>query len=425
MNFFKTSFWASISTGVTMVCGLITTKFVAAKIGPAGMAYVGQFGNTTALIHLFASAACIVGVVKYVAESEDIAYRRKILSNALLLVITCTFFASLFAIIFSPYLSNLSFKSQQYVDAYIIYAVLLIFAVVNSVFSSMLNGLQQIKWMAILNVITSVLNVALILIGFHYFGISGVLVATFVSATAITPLYVYVLRRFDVIPRFLDIFIIDKAIIKMLFNFSIMSVVSGVLAPSIQMFIRSKLMVDSAANAGNWQACTRISDYYLNFICTVLGMYYMPKLASIKQKALLKREVWLGIVRVVPVVAIISFSVWLSRELVMKLLLTEEFRPMLPLLKWQLVFDVIKIASWMLAYLMWAKAMRNAYVITEIIFAITYAVFSWIFINNFGMIGAIYAFGANYTMYLITMLVLFRKLLFGHRPSENEETIAA
>ena len=184
-------------------------------------------------------------------------------------------------------------------------------------------------------------------------------------------------------------------------------------------------MVDSTADAGNWQACTRISDYYLNFICTVLGMYYMPKLASIKQSAVLKKEVWLGIVRVVPVVALISFSVWLSRELVMKLLLTEEFRPMLPLLKWQLVFDVIKIASWMLAYLMWAKAMRNTFVITEIIFAITYGIFSWIFINNFGMIGAIYAFGANYTLYLITMLVLFRKLLFGRHNSEDDGLTAA
>ena len=48
MNLIKTSFYTSISTAVTFLSGFIVTKVVAVKIGPEGMAYVGQFQNSIA-----------------------------------------------------------------------------------------------------------------------------------------------------------------------------------------------------------------------------------------------------------------------------------------------------------------------------------------------------------------------------------------
>jgi len=412
MNFLKTSFWASISTGVTMLCGLITTKYVAAMIGPAGMAYVGQFGNSTSMIQLFASAACATGVVKYIAETQDMERRRKIFSNAILLSVVCTFLAALFTLVFSKYLSQLSFHDKSYYDIYVIFAALLIFAVLNALYSSVLNGVQQIKLLAILSVITSICNVAFILLGYQYFGLRGVLCATFISAFCISGVYLWQLKRINILPPLREIIKVDYSIIRLLLGFSAMSIVSGVLAPSMQMFVRSKLMLDSAANAGNWQACTRISDYYLNFVYAVLGMYYLPKLSSLTEKKDLKKEIWSGMARILPAVAFVSLMVWLCREYLIQYLLTEEFRPMLPLLKVQLIFDVIKIGSWMLAYMMWAKAMRYTLMISEIIFALLYVVLSWFFINHFGMIGPIYAFGATYSIYFVTMLVIFRKILF-------------
>jgi PST family polysaccharide transporter len=412
MNFFKTSVWASISTAVTTLCGLITTKYVAAVVGPSGMAYIGQFGNSTQQIQLLASAACSVGVVKYISENEDIEYRKKILSNALLLVMVCTFVASILTVVFAGKLSLIAFHQLKYYNLFVSFAVLVIFSVLNGIFASVLNGMQQIKLLALLNIGNSALNVAFILVGFYLFGIEGVLMATFAAAFFMSFFYIYVLVKKKVFPSVREIFKPSKYVLKLLLGFSAMSIVSGLIQPNIQIFIRSLLMLESTANAGNWQACTRISDYYLNFIYAVLGMYYLPKLSSLKETHEVRSEIWKGMARVLPVVALMSLSIWLCRELLIRYLLTEEFRPMLPLLKWQLAFDVIKIASWLLAYLMWAKAMKRTLIVTEIVFAITNIFFSWFFIHHFGMQGSIYAFGANYTLYLVTLMVLFRKTLF-------------
>ena len=63
MKLIKTSFFTSISTAVTLISGFIVTKFVAVKIGPIGMAYVGQYQNTIAILAMFATLAITTGVV--------------------------------------------------------------------------------------------------------------------------------------------------------------------------------------------------------------------------------------------------------------------------------------------------------------------------------------------------------------------------
>ena len=70
--------------------------------------------------------------------------------------------------------------------------------------------------------------------------------------------------------------------------------------------------------------------------------------------------------------------------------------PMMELFTWQLVGDIIKISSWLLAYLMLAKAMTKIYIVTEVLFSLSFIILSILFINSFGLVGVTYAFTANY-----------------------------
>ncbi len=60
MNLIKTSFYTSISTAITFLSGFIIVKFVAVKIGPTGIALVGQFQNSTTIFTLIATAAVTI-----------------------------------------------------------------------------------------------------------------------------------------------------------------------------------------------------------------------------------------------------------------------------------------------------------------------------------------------------------------------------
>lgn len=413
MSFLKTSFWGALSTGITMLCGLVTTKYVAVIIGPEGMAYVGQFTNITTLLALFATGACATGVVKYVAQYQQHEVRRKFVANAFLLSLACFAVTALVVLVCSGLLTTHVFKSGNFKDVFIIYALLLFFPVFNTLASAVFNGLQQIRFMAILNIIASLLNVAAVIICAHFFGLKGVLLASAFSAVVSFFIYAYFIRQKFFLTETFGFRLFDQATVKLLLGYSAMNIVSGVVAPSLQLFVRTKLLHNfDSTTAGLWQANTRLSDYYLNFFYTVIGIYYLPKLSELTDKSSLKKEVWLGYLRILPPVIVTTILIWLFRYQIVNVFLTGQFEGMLVLLKWQLIGDVLKIASWILAYLMVAKAMKKMFITTEIVFSCTYVLLNYFFIGQFGLVGTVYAFAANYLLYLLVLVVLLRKTVF-------------
>jgi hypothetical protein len=73
------------------------------------------------------------------------------------------------------------------------------------------------------------------------------------------------------------------------------------------------------------------------------------------------------------------------------------------LFTFQLIGDFLKIGSWLLAFVMIAKAMIYTYIVTEILFAINYVLISYFLVSKFGTIGATYAFAINYLLYWVIM----------------------
>jgi PST family polysaccharide transporter len=83
---------------------------------------------------------------------------------------------------------------------------------------------------------------------------------------------------------------------------------------------------------------------------------------------------------------------------------------------YQLIGDFFKIAAWLIAYLMLAKAMTKLFIITEILFSTIYLVLGHVCVDLFGLIGLTIAFAINYFVYFLFMGCYFRKLIF----SKNE-----
>jgi PST family polysaccharide transporter len=413
MNLFKTSFYTSISTAITFICGFIVAKVVAVKIGPAGIAMVGQFQNTTSILAMLGAGAVNMGVVKYISENKgDRAMQQRILTHALSIVLICSGVITLFVILASGWLSKLAFHTTDYAEVYLLFGIFLSFTTLNSLSNSIFNGLQEIKKLTISNISFSILGIVFTVLFAYLWGVKGVLVA--VNGTAfmvfLVNCYLYKhLHGFNWKPSFLNW---DNKVIRQLFTFTMMSVISSLVLPSIQLIVRNKIIREfSITEAGYWQGVTRISDYYLTFITTVLSVYYLPRLSEISDKGELRKEIFRGYKMILPVVGLLALLIWLFRHYVVLILFSPEFLPMKPLFTFQLLGDFIKISSWLLGFLMWAKAMIRPFLITEIVFSTTYVLLSIFFIDNYGLIGATFAFALNYTLYLITMLFVMKKYI--------------
>ncbi len=81
------------------------------------------------------------------------------------------------------------------------------------------------------------------------------------------------------------------------------------------------------------------------------------------------------------------------------------------LFAWQLFGDFVKMCSWLLAFVMLAKAMTKLYVTTEILFTLSYVFIGYLFVNYNGIIGLTQAYLCNYILYMITMFICFRNIL--------------
>ncbi len=413
MNLIKTSFYTSLSTAISFISGFIVTKVVAVKIGPEGMAYIGQFQNTTAILTMLSTSAIATGVVKYLAEFKDDAIQKqKIINTSFVIVFFSSFIISIFVMSASGYLSRAAFKTVSFWIVYFSFGTLLMVISFNLIFLSVLNGLKQIRKFTIINISTSLIGIIFTVVLAYSFGIIGVLFSSMITSVIIFFINVYFFKKLEIKWR-PDFKSWDKRIIRMLSSFSLMTLIAGFTAPATQILVRNKIIIDlSIQEAGYWQAVTKISDAYLGFITTVLAVYYMPRLSEIKSKPELRNEIFKGYKIILPVVSLLAFGIWLSKDLIIHILFTPQFLPMKSLFTFQLIGDFFKIGSWLLAYVIIAKAMAKIYMVTEFVFGITYVVLSYFFIYRFGLIGATYAFAINYALYWVMMAIIVRRHIY-------------
>ena len=411
MNLIKTSFYASIATVVTFISGFIVTKFVAVKIGPSGIAYVGQFTNTVAILTMIATGAITTGVVKYLAGYQnDREKQASVIATALKIILICSFIVSLFVIIASNYLSNSAFRTREFWPVFVLYGIFLTILSLNTLFVSIFNGLKQIKKLTIINITGSLAGIIFTITFANFLGVTGVLIASNFTALIVFILNLWFLKDFKGLQWKPDFRIWDKKLVQLLFAFTLMTMTSGLLTPFTQLMIRGRIIENfSIAEAGYWQAVTRISDYYLGFITTVLSIYYLPRLSEINEKQELRKEIFKGYKLILPAVGIMAMVIWLLRSLIVHILFTPEFMPMLPLFKYQLLGDFFKIGSWLVSFIMVSKALTKVFIMSEIGFSVTQITLSYYFIGHFGIIGATYAFCINYAAYWIVMWFLMKK----------------
>lgn len=411
MKLIKTSFFTSISTAVTFISGFIVTKYVAVKIGPTGMTYVGQYQNIIAIIVMLSTLAITTGVVKYLAQHTDEKEKKEqIINTALIIILITSLFLSLCVIIAKSFLSNLVFHSSNFSDVFFLYGFFVTIIAVNTLIGAIYNGLKEIKYLTAINITGSIAGVAFTVFFAYKLQVKGVLIANNFTALVIFIVNLIILRKrkfFTLKPVFAKF---NKSSAKLLFGFTAIGIVSGLVMPLSQIAIRNKIIVSfSTTEAGWWQAITKISDYYLAFITTVLSIYYLPRLSEIKTKTELRQEIINGYKIVLPVVGCMALAIWISRIWVVHIIFSKDFLPMTSLFTFQLLGDFFKMGSWLLGYILIAKAEIKLIIITEILFSISLVILSYFFINKYGIIGTTYAFCINYAFYWISMAYVTKK----------------
>ena len=410
MTLIKTSVLTGISTVIKLVSAFVINKVIAIYIGPSGLAIVGQLQSFTSIITTFSNGAISSGIVKYTAEYQDIEEKKKIFSSSIVISLICSLIISIFLFGFSDYLSELILKDIQYSSVFIIFGATIFLFALNMVLISILNGQKEIKKYVLVNiagsifslVFTSILIMQLNLMGALYAMVLNQSVMFFVTLAFVIKSSWFKLEYFKQG--------LDKESLSKLSKYSLMAIVSALTVPVSHLIIREYIGENLGwDSAGYWQGIWYISTMYLMLVTTTLGVYYLPRLSEIQDNKELRKEIFSGYKIIMPIVILASLIIFLLKEYVILIAFSKDFMPMMELFAWQLMGDVIKIASWLLAYLMLAKAMTKVFIYTEVLFSALFVGLSILFVDKFGLVGITYAYSLNYFLHLIMMIFIFRK----------------
>lgn len=410
MTLIKTSVLTAISTVITVISAFVINKVVAIYAGPSGLAIIGQLKDFVTMITNISNGAITNGIVKYTAECQTIEEKQKIFSTSIIISLISSFIIAIGLIGFKSYLSELILKDIQYSNVFTLFGFTVFLFALNTILISILNGQKEIKKYVIVNIVNSTVALILTSLLVINFNLQGALYALVINQSIVFFItLIFILKS----PWFkLEYFKkgIDKESLVKLSKYSLMTITSALCAPISYLIVRNYIGENLGwDSAGYWQGIWYISTMYLLVVTTSLSVYYLPKLSEIQDKNELKKEIFNGYKIIIPIVVIMALSIYLLKEYVILIAFDEKFMPMIELFKWQLIGDIIKIASWLLSYLMLAKAMTKIFIFTEIFFNTLFVFLSVCFVSYFGLVGVTYAYLINYILYLAIMYFIFRK----------------
>ena len=415
MNIVRTGFYTTIATAARLLAGLVVIKLVAWFAGPAGVGKLGQFMSLMSLLAVLAGGGISAAIVKYVAEyRNDPEKLSRLLAAALWYALCASCLMGCAALLFSRQISLWLLGDQGYENLIRVLAVAqLAIALVNYILA-VINGFMDVRRLAFIQVLSSALSIVLVLWLSRWLHLYGALLALVVGQVLCLVVGLPAWRRSPYFQHSMLRMHFDREMTFRLAAFSVMTLSSALLPPLINIAVRDHLAAQFGwEQVGYWQAVSKVSDAYLLFLTTAINIYYLPKLASTHERASLVFELRNAYRYLLPAVVALAAVVYVLRDWVTRLLFSADFMSANALYGPQLLGDVIKIASFILSYVMLAKAMTRLFVISECVFAASYLLLVYVFTAHFGLVGAMYAFTVNYLLYLAFNVLVVRRYLGG------------
>ena len=404
----------ALSTFIRMLAGMISVKVVALIIGPVGIALLGQLHNISTILLGIANGGISNGITKYVAEyKNDEDLTKSYISNALRITVVSSLIVAVLLIGGSLYLSRFILLSDEYYYVFIVFGFTIALFALNALLTSILNGYKEFRLYVIVSICGTIIGLVYSLCLVIFWGLPGAMINAVTFQSVMFFVTLWMCRKLPWMKKEYFIQQYQRPIVKKYLGYSLMTITMIAMLPVAQMLLRGYVISElSASEAGIWEGMNRISGMYLGVITTSFTIYYLPRLSEITDRVELRNEIFRCYKVIIPLLLLIIISIFILRHFILWLLFSPEFYSMSQLFSWQLAGDFFKICSWLLAFLMVAKAKTKMFVATEITFTLSYVLLSFMLLHYNGIVGLTQGYLCNTILYLFAMIVLFKKILF-------------
>lgn len=392
---------------VRLFISAIIQRLLTEYVGPVGQYKIGQLRSLSILLTSITSLGTFNGIVKYIAEyKKDEIKLQQLFSSVFIFLIVGVSISTSVLLFFSKDISNYLFSSTEYSYLIKLTAIIIPFIAVQRVFNGVINGLSEYKKYAKIDLISYLFSALLTVFFLFQYNLDGVLIA--IAITPVVQVSVMLFFFYKVLREYIQFkdLTLQAPMAKALLAFTVMSFVSSILLPIVEIDIRGMLDEKlSGRDAGIWTNMTFISQNYMVFSSSIFTLYVIPKFAGIYNAGNFKKEVFSIYKTLLPLFAGGMILVFFFRNVIIDIIYPGQIE-MAPLFKWQLMGDFVRLASLVLAHQFLAKKLVVNFIFTEIMSLALFYGFAYYFTGIYGVEGVVMAHFLRYLVYFFVVLYL-------------------
>lgn len=374
-----------------IIVNLIRGKFVAMFLGPEGMGISSLYTSACNTVTQFSSMGLNLAIVKEVAAVRDNEEAlRKTIQVARRLVMATSLLGAFLCIALSPWLSVWTFGTDDYTIPFVILSLMVFFILQGRLEYSILQGMHAVKRLSYSSLVGASVGLVLGVPLYYFLGVNGI-----VPALVILSISTYIYFRLSVRKTFevgkIRISLRQhKQLVKSLLVMGFILMASDLIGTFVNYLINLVIReFGSEGNVGLYQSANSITNQYIGLVFSAMAVDYFPRLAAVKDNHktmsdIVDRQHAVVSLIVAPLVCLLI----LTAPWIIRLLLTDEFLSVVPLVRWMGLAIVFRAIAYPMGYISFAHDNKKVFFWTEGVFGnVLNLVISCLMYIEFGLVG--------------------------------------
>jgi O-antigen/teichoic acid export membrane protein len=393
---------------------IVSFKFVAVYLGPIGLGIVSLLNNAVKIIVAITNFEFLTVATREVALVHDANDNSK--SNKTVLIlhkmsIIIGLFGAIISILFSKTLSNFVFGNHDKQYWFLLLSFYFIITSFSNARMAILQGVNNIKTLALCNIIAATFIAIGTIIIYYFFRIEGIIWVMLYSSVVLLLVTIYFTRQYSFkfsSFQLKDFYNQSSPIFKLGFYMSLNLIFGQICNFVIKLYLNKS--GSSPEILGYFEVSTIILVNYLGLIFNAMAFDFYPKLSAIsldneKIKQLVNNQIEIATILVTPAIIFL----YLTAPFLIRLLYTHEFLNSFLILKLALFSIILKAIIFPLGYIVLVKGNKKLFFKQALFGDMLNLIFSIVLYHFWGLLGLGLAYVLNYAIYGIYIYQMVNK----------------
>jgi len=428
-HFLKNAFWSLLGAVLLRSQIIIISIFLSQILPIHEFGKLGLIRSTIGTFTIFASVGVSIGATKFISEAvaQGPTYIKSWIRFSYFITCISACLISAAILVFAHSLSVSILKDGVLTSYLQLSAVIIFLTTILGTQIGILNGFQNFKKVALLNLYGTLLSIPLQIYLSWVLGITGFLIATAITTAIQIILYQLIIRNLLVKHKAYSAAKITRAQKRKFIDFSIPAALSGFLVTPVSWYCNTVLVKGN--NGYSEMAFFEIANNWrmiLIFIPATISQVVLPNITAIHEKIKIKKLLYFNILlnsifSLVACAAFILFSSYLLQlygtqylngELAFNILIASTFFVSIANVTGQLIAGKMKMWYGFILNTLWAVA-----IIALSIYFIQY--------RNLGAEGLALAYFCSYSFHTLMQVIVFRLYFRNFKEPANKLWVSA